>query len=1153
MEEVIPPNWQVIFKIGELDFSPNEFALAPNEARWFRERFSQDPVYIVGKSSPRDLPFIHPNEADVLWGGEPHHRFTIKFNLDTLPREIPLLFIALCDVHESLAPVMDIFLNGELEGTLKVAVGKGRAFFGEKGEEQFLALPLRKDMLKIGENEIVIALRSGSWVAYDAIILLEIEEKKPPDIERRDYPLSLYRKLANLELNTKGICLASGEASHFLLFKGDYLETDFPINNWDYEIAGDIYIIQGELEISYTLPDEAMGNIWRLSLPSSKISWSHFHIHNLPEKVIVSLTNENGELLEQELNHPLAPYGKLRISSKQKCEFYLANLFYRPPIQLSLDKIAYKKGDIANLHINIPHQGYLDLEIKLMSPDGKECQKKKIHLLPFSQEIEEQFLIGEEMEDGDYKVRCAIYCEGLLLWEGELSLLLADAEARKAIEAIKIAEEKKTATPQSIREAKSLLLEGDFASALSIIRRGKVGSEGKTYCLKKEGEIILGNDYIELGIKTRDGFGPFYLLDRRSGRLFADAPYLYFLNDELQVAPRFTYFNEEGEKFSLIGEIGDFEIRQEFYIPTDKPYFEERITVKNRGENTLQTPNIAFGFLKKLEMFNRNLLEGWNRWRVVAVPYRRPLQGSTGEYEDYPFWELLWRKGCYRPLWTEKVYTEDWGAEGWILTNGDYSLLIAKHNNEGLEYSTLRRMGEEFIRLGGAGIWHGDPECAVELSPGEEVCFGTTRYAFIEGNWKDAYYAFREFMEENGHKVPENYNPPIHWNELYDNPLWWNEDTPENRKKYYSLPQILDEAEKAKELGCEALYLDPGWDTSFASSIWAEDRLLKAEEFVKLMREKYGLAVSLHTPLAGWSDINAYPYECRRKDANGNVLPTLCGGSELYIKTKAERLIELARAGIVFFMFDGSAFTGECYDPSHGHPIPYTREAHCRAILKLAQLIHSEYPDVLIELHDPIFAGVPERYAPTYYLHALPGSFDEVWAFEYMWDSMADLLTGRAISLYYYNLAYSLPLYIHIDLRKDNENCLEFWWYASTCRHLGVGGKHPDDKVWQAHKKAMREYKRLKQYYTIGKFFGLEETVHIHSLKGRGAVINAFNLEDKPVRRYISFKLEEIGLDPDASVLIKGAEWQRWGSQLALVFDIPAKGTALVEIVEEGK
>ena len=27
-------------------------------------------------------------------------------------------------------------------------------------------------------------------------------------------------------------------------------------------------------------------------------------------------------------------------------------------------------------------------------------------------------------------------------------------------------------------------------------------------------------------------------------------------------------------------------------------------------------------------------------------------------------------------------------------------------------------------------------------------------------------------------------------------------------------------------------------------------------------------------------------------------------------------------------------------------------------------------------------------------------------------------------------------------LREDNDRALVFWWYASTCRHLGIGGTH---------------------------------------------------------------------------------------------------------------
>ena len=49
---------------------------------------------------------------------------------------------------------------------------------------------------------------------------------------------------------------------------------------------------------------------------------------------------------------------------------------------------------------------------------------------------------------------------------------------------------------------------------------------------------------------------------------------------------------------------------------------------------------------------------------------------------------------------------------------------------------------------------------------------------------------------------------------------------------------------------CEALYLDPGWDADFATFRWGEEWLGPRKAFVEEMRAKYGLKVSLHTPLA---------------------------------------------------------------------------------------------------------------------------------------------------------------------------------------------------------------------------------------------------------------------------------------------------------------
>jgi hypothetical protein len=88
------------------------------------------------------------------------------------------------------------------------------------------------------------------------------------------------------------------------------------------------------------------------------------------------------------------------------------------------------------------------------------------------------------------------------------------------------------------------------------------------------------------------------------------------------------------------------------------------------------------------------------------------------------------------------------------------------------------------------------------------------------------------------------------------------------------------------------------------------------------------------------------------------------------------------------------------------------------------------------------------------------------------------------------------------------------WWYASTCRHLGIGGTHRDPAVAQAQKLAMKQYRKLERYYKQGKFYGISEQIHIHVLEGQQAfVVNLFNLSDKPQRIGGTIPLEQMGLD----------------------------------------
>jgi hypothetical protein len=288
------------------------------------------------------------------------------------------------------------------------------------------------------------------------------------------------------------------------------------------------------------------------------------------------------------------------------------------------------------------------------------------------------------------------------------------------------------------------------------------------------------------------------------------------------------------------------------------------------------------------------------------------------------------------------------------------------------------------------------------------------------------------------------------------------------------------------------------------------------------MRERYDLGVSLHCPLATWMsrddrDVSSWPKEAFRMDAEGNIIEgAVCLGSKQYIDEAAKRFNESCADGVVFIMFDGNWWNGGCWNPNHGHPVPYTMEDHIRANLELARRIHEKYPNVLVEMHDMISAGSVQRYTPVYYKYGLPNSYDENWGFELMWRPMDDIRTGRARALYYYNLGCNVPVYLHIDLRDDNEHCLVLWWYISTCRHLGIGGTHSRPAVAQAQKLAMKKYRQLERYYKQGEFYGMNEEVHVHVLPDENAfVVNLFNVSDEPRVVKGAMTFEEMGLDVD--------------------------------------
>jgi hypothetical protein len=686
----------------------------------------------------------------------------------------------------------------------------------------------------------------------------------------------------------------------------------------------------------------------------------------------------------------------------------------------------------------------------------------------------------------------------------------------------------------------------------------------------------MGNSAFRLTHSETEGLNNLRLTHLPSGLVLAQGNYSYscgrpgFHGSSVAETP-------DGSKivsFQGTAPGGDLEVLQQIRVPREKPWIEEQITLTNRSHSPMDLHEIRCGFVLPLPFAAGEVSGDWKDFKFYAIPFRREPNGNLHQYADFSLSAIL-AEQYSSELWTEETtVTPAYASEGWAWTDGRRGFLITKYSPAGMEWSLLDRVPLEGnragLRWGGCGIYRGNPEHGAWLRQDESHQFGLTRVTAFQGGMKEGFYVFREEMAERGHGCPQGFNPPVHWNELYDNKLYWlpDWDDPGMRKIYYTLGEMKEEAAKAKAIGCQALYMDPGWDTNFASKIWDDARLGTYKSFTEMLRNDYGLESSLHTPLSGWCNPSSYPPEMHRMDrfgtrltwnrARGFLASTLCGMSRQYLEETARRLKTLARDGAAYFMFDGTQYHGECWDPAHGHSVPGRREEHAQAMCRLARMVHAEYPRVLIEMHDPVNGGNIIRYAPTYYGHGKAPAgetyseamgFDSVWAFELMWMPMEDLLSGRAIALYYYNLAYHLPLYIHIDLRTDNRNALVFWWNASTCRHLGIGGTHKDPLVLVAHQEAMATYLRFQEFFKAGTFYGLDETVHVHvHPRESAAVINCFNLSDDPMERIVEFHPAEVGLDSNGKFKFAGPSSQPVDAGYRLTFNVPAHGHRLAEV-----
>lgn len=654
--------------------------------------------------------------------------------------------------------------------------------------------------------------------------------------------------------------------------------------------------------------------------------------------------------------------------------------------------------------------------------------------------------------------------------------------------------------------------------------------------------FLFANSRLGIRLSRAGGFiAPAGIVDA-DGTAWADAPAPLVLDvrttdGRIGRARRLRYVTHAtrkvggGTEFSVVttAEFGPtpadglaVEVRLVYFLPPDEAWFTEQVRLRVISGGAVALHQVVVGW----QLAGRADV-GW-----MPVPF------GLGHDSNAP--TLLTDEGSGRLLARDGAIFFD--AQG-------RNLLVAKTpSDRDPEYIVVESWKNQlkFSGFRAELAWNDCPAWLVdgvyESSP--------TRFERVDGPVERAFTAHRRFMAAHGIARPADYAPPLNYCIYYECGGNW------------PLEKTAALIEVAADLGCTLLYTDQGWETTFGSGLWDEDRLGRCEDFVARAATRgldVGVLIGLHGGTLAW------PAEVCRRRPDGAIEDGdqwhpvgICAGSGEWAREKTSRLVRIAAAGVRFFSFDFNDDKGyagptfrryPCFARNHEHGWPMTSWEHVRAVAAQQRVVRERCPEVLVEAHDWALAG--DSSLPMY---LFPASAQERWGFEYMWNPFADFVEGRLQNLFFYALAYDRPLYLHMDLAKDNEHLVAFWFLASTVRHLGIGNFTALDGAQQARvRHALAEYRSRREFFTHGVFFGSTPRVHVHAIPGRGVQVMFFNETSSPLDVSAHFSPDDLGLPEEGkwdseTWLGDTVRAERRNGGVALTATVAAHGVAAIGI-----
>jgi hypothetical protein len=169
-----PADASLLFCIGAPDNRAAEFGLARSGEGYpaFSQRFNDPVVYVIGKSTPKDWPFIHPAKLDLWAGGRPH-TFTIRFSCADDHNQPLYLLLGLAGGSPSQRSKVVATVNGVVLPPQVAPSGEPRIAFqlSATGKPETMIFPIPVRSVRRGENSISIRLDDQSWIIYDYVAL----------------------------------------------------------------------------------------------------------------------------------------------------------------------------------------------------------------------------------------------------------------------------------------------------------------------------------------------------------------------------------------------------------------------------------------------------------------------------------------------------------------------------------------------------------------------------------------------------------------------------------------------------------------------------------------------------------------------------------------------------------------------------------------------------------------------------------------------------------------------------------------------------------------------------------------------------------------------------------------------------------------------